>query len=123
MQVHALIGISIRRGGHTTFGRSVWVSRLRRSWGQTACRCWPSAPADYLAGLVWIGVTLGDIAAVVSDAAPKDPAFGSGDCRLVMWLTGRDGSGHHADQGEQANHGVELVLTVLSRRKALFYAA
>src|SRR5690348_1342947 len=61
--------------------------------------------------------------AVVSDAAPKDPALGGGDRWMVVRLTGRDGSGHHADQGEQANHGVELVLTVLSRRKAFFYAA
>jgi hypothetical protein len=42
---------------------------------------------------------------------------------MVVRFTGRGGSGHHVDQGEQANHGVELVLTVISRRKAFFYAA
>jgi hypothetical protein len=33
-----------------------------------------------------------------------------GDGWVVVRLTGRDGAGHHADQGEQANHGVELVV-------------
>jgi hypothetical protein len=42
MQVHALIGISNRRGGHTTFGMTgSWIRPNRRGQALAADMLWP----------------------------------------------------------------------------------
>jgi hypothetical protein len=55
--------------------------------------------------------------------AAEDPALDGGDLRIVGWLAGRDGPGHHGDHAEQPGHGVELVFPVRPGREAFFDAA